>query len=106
MLLQVYQLLIKIFTTTFLHFKLYDAANKLKKLVIYEIKCLYGWSSKRYIPGTLGYTHCSIEDIGVLRLVKYYTLSDTTELAKSIEQILKYDKPVYLRLIEIIKFQL
>lgn len=92
----------KIFTTTFSPFQTLRCCEQIKVNLSYMKSnvCMVGLASGISL-GILGYTHCSIEDIGVLRSMPNITIispSDTTELAKSILQIIKHDKPVYLRL--------
>ena len=53
------------------------------------------------MQGPLGYTHCSIEDIGVLRsLPNIIILSpcDSLEVAKSVFAAAKTNAPVYIRI--------
>ena len=51
--------------------------------------------------GNLGFTHCCIEDIGVLRSIPnivIFSPSDSTELAKGLVEALKNKNSVYIRL--------
>ncbi|MCR4817532.1 MAG: transketolase family protein [Fretibacterium sp.] len=51
----------------------------------------------------LGNTHCSLEDAAILRAipnVAVVTPADCTEIIKSVEAAIRYDKAVYIRLIE------
>ena len=51
--------------------------------------------------GALGYTHCCIEDIGVLRSIPGITIispSDAFETVKAMEASLKSINPTYIRL--------
>ena len=51
--------------------------------------------------GSLGFTHASIEELGVLRSIPNLTIvspSDCLELAKTVEAALKLDKSCYIRL--------
>ena len=53
------------------------------------------------VLGDLGYTHCSIEDISVIRSIPGITIispADCTELVKALPQILASKNPIYLRL--------
>jgi transketolase len=62
--------------------------------------CLVGLASG-VVLGNLGYTHCSIEDMGILRSIPNITIlspADCTETAKAFESMLRYKGSVYLRL--------
>tara|TARA_E500000331_G_C17022685_1_gene611549 strand:- start:159 stop:788 length:630 start_codon:yes stop_codon:yes gene_type:complete len=51
--------------------------------------------------GTLGYTHCCIEDIGILRSIPGITIispADSLETVKALEAAVKSENPTYLRL--------
>ena len=51
--------------------------------------------------GTLGYTHCCIEDIGVLRSIPEINIvspADSLETVKALEAAVKSDKSTYIRL--------
>ena len=53
------------------------------------------------VLGTLGYTHCCIEDVGILRSIPGITIispSDSLETYKSLEKALKHPGPTYIRL--------
>ena len=53
------------------------------------------------VLGDLGYTHCSIEDIAVMRALPNMTIlspADCGETAKAVFAAAKYNKPVYIRL--------
>lgn len=92
----------KVFTTTFSPFQTLRCCEQIKVNLSYMKfdVCMVGLASGISL-GSLGYTHCSIEDVGVLRSMPNLTIiapCDTTELAKSVKEILTYNKPVYLRL--------
>ncbi len=92
----------KVFTTTFSPFQTLRCCEQIKVNLSYMRfdVCMVGLASGISL-GSLGYTHCSIEDVGALRSMPNLTIiapCDTTELAKSIKEILTYNKPVYLRL--------
>ena len=49
------------------------------------------------VLGTLGYTHCSIEDVSIMRSIPNITIispADCSEVYKAAFALLKYDKPV------------
>ena len=51
--------------------------------------------------GILGATHMAIEDVAIMRALPDITIispADCTEAAKCMEAVIKYDKPVYIRL--------
>ena len=51
--------------------------------------------------GTLGYTHCCIEDVGVLRSIPELEIispADSLETVKALEAAVNSDKSTYLRL--------
>ena len=53
------------------------------------------------VLGNLGYTHCSIEDIGVLRSIPNITIlspCDSFEVTKCLDAALEHDQSVYIRL--------
>jgi len=53
------------------------------------------------VLGNLGFTHCCIEDVGVLRSIPNLTIispSDSLETIKAVEASLKYDQSCYIRL--------
>jgi transketolase len=53
------------------------------------------------VLGTLGYTHCCIEDIGILRSIPGITIispADSLETVKALEAAVKLKNPSYLRL--------
>ena len=62
---------------------------------------MYGWLSQWSVLGNLGFTHCSIEDIGVLRSIPNIAIivpSDPYELYKVLNQSIEYKDSVYIRL--------
>lgn len=53
--------------------------------------------------GELGYTHCCIEDVSILKSIPniaVVTPADCMEVAKIVEAALAYDKSVYIRLLD------
>lgn len=91
-----------IFTTTFAPFQTMRCLE--------QIKINQGYMNKKIIMvglasglvlGALGYTHCCIEDVGVLRSIPNITIispADSFELAKALEAALSYDGSIYIRL--------
>ena len=62
--------------------------------------CMVGIASGLSL-GTLGFTHCCIEDIGVLRSIPGITIispADSLETVKALRAAVKSEKPSYLRL--------
>ncbi|OUS29682.1 transketolase [Gammaproteobacteria bacterium 45_16_T64] len=62
--------------------------------------CFVGLASG-VVLGKLGYTHCSIEDMAVMRAIPNITVlspADCGETAKAVEAALNHDGPVYIRL--------
>lgn len=52
--------------------------------------------------GELGFTHCTIEDVGVLRSIPniaIVTPADCTEVVKTVEAAISYEQSVYIRLL-------
>ena len=53
------------------------------------------------VLGNLGYTHCCIEDVGVLRSIPNLTIispSDSLETVKAIEASLTHEQSCYIRI--------
>lgn len=62
--------------------------------------CFVGLASG-VVLGTLGYTHCAIEDLAIMRAIPNITVlspADCGETAKAVEAALKHDQSVYIRL--------
>jgi len=62
--------------------------------------CMVGIASGLAL-GTLGYTHCCIEDVGILRSIPGITIispADSLETVKALEAAVKSENPSYLRL--------
>ncbi len=91
-----------VFTTTFSPFQTLRCCEQIKinlGYMNYNVK-MVGLASG-IILGTLGYTHCSIEDIGVLRSIPNLTIispADPYELVKLTRELINFDKPCYIRL--------
>ena len=88
-------------TTTFAPFQTMRCCEQIKVNSSYmKIKnCMVGIASG-LVLGTLGYTHCCIEDLSIMRSLPNITLlspSDSIETVKAIEAALSYDKSTYIR---------
>ncbi len=91
-----------VFTTTFAPFQTMRCLEQIKINQGYMKKkiVMVGLASG-LVLGTLGYTHCCIEDIGALRSIPNITIispADSFELAKTLEASLSYDGSIYIRL--------
>jgi transketolase len=88
--------------TTFSPFVTLRCLEQIKVLVSYN-KCpvkIVGLASG-VVLGDLGYTHCSIEDVAVVRAIPGITVvspADCASLVKLLPKILDYKKPIYFRL--------
>ena len=88
-------------TTTFAPFQTMRCCEQIKVNSSYmKIKnCMVGIASG-LVLGTLGYTHCCIEDLSIIRSLPNITLispSDSIETVKAIEAALNYNKSTYIR---------
>ena len=91
-----------VITTTFAPFQTMRCCEQIKVNLGYMGKkiCMVGIASGLAL-GTLGYTHCCIEDIGVLRSIPGITIispADSLETVKALEAAVKSEKPSYIRL--------
>ncbi len=91
-----------VITTTFSPFQTLRCLEQIKVNLGYMKNkvCFVGLASG-VVLGSLGYTHCSIEDIGVLRSIPNLAIvspADSTEVTKVIPAALKYKQSVYVRL--------
>ena len=62
--------------------------------------CMVGLASG-VVLGTLGYTHCSIEDMSIIRSIPGITIispADCTETVKATQAAIKHKNSIYLRL--------
>ena len=89
-------------TTTFSPFQVLRCAEQIKVNLGYMKHkiCLVGIASG-VVLGNLGYTHCSIEDVAVLKSIPNISIvspSDGTEVAKAIFAAVNHHQSVYLRL--------
>ena len=92
----------KVITTTFAPFQTARCCEQIKVNLGYmkQKVCMVGLASG-LVLGTLGYTHCSIEDIGILRSIPNLQIvspADSTETVKAVEAGLKSKKSTYIRL--------
>ncbi len=91
-----------VITTTFAPFQTIRCCEQIKVNLGYMNKkvCMVGIASG-LVLGTLGFTHCCIEDIGILRSVPGITIispSDSLETIKALEAAVKSNNPTYIRL--------
>ena len=91
-----------VITTTFAPFQTMRCCEQIKVNLGYMKQkiCMVGIASGlSLVP--LGYTHCCIEDVGILRSIPGITIispADSLETIKALEAAIKSDKPSYLRL--------
>lgn len=92
----------KVFTTTFSPFQTLRCCEQIKINLGYMKNSVFMFGlASGLVLGNLGYSHCSIEDIGVLRSIPNIDIvspADSFELTKCINYLISYDKPVYVRL--------
>ena len=91
-----------VFTTTFAPFQTMRCCEQIKVNLGYMKKKInmVGLASG-LVLGNLGYTHCCIEDISVIRSIPNIAIlspADCTETVKAIEASLSYKSSVYIRL--------
>ena len=89
-------------TTTFAPFQTIRCCEQIKVNFGYMKNkvCMVGLASG-LILGNLGFTHCCIEDVGILRTIPNITIispADSLETVKAFQAALKYDSSVYIRL--------
>lgn len=92
----------RVISTTFAPFQTLRCCEQIKVNLGYMKNkiCMIGLASG-LVLGNLGFTHCSIEDIGVIRSIPNITIvvpSDPFELFKLIEEVMNYEESVYIRL--------
>ena len=92
----------KVITTTFAPFQTMRCCEQIKVNLGYmkEKITMVGLASG-LVLGNLGFTHCCIEDIGVLRSIPNITIispADSVETIKSIEASLEHKETCYIRL--------
>ena len=91
-----------VITTTFAPFQTMRCCEQIKVNLGYmkQKVCMVGLASG-LVLGNLGYTHCCIEDVGVLRSIPNISIispADPGELAKALIASLKHKNSVYIRL--------
>jgi len=89
-------------TATFAPFQTMRCCEQIKVNLGYmkHKVCLVGLASG-VVLGTLGYTHCCIEDLAVMRAIPNMTVvspADCGETAKAAAAALEYDQSIYIRL--------
>ena len=89
-------------TTTFAPFQTIRCCEQIKiNLGYMEHKVTLVGLASGLALGNLGYTHCCIEDIGILRTIPNITIlspADSLETVKCLESSLKTNQSVYIRL--------
>jgi transketolase len=91
-----------VITTTFAPFQTMRCCEQIKVNLGYmnQKVCMVGIASGLAL-GTLGFTHCCIEDVGVLRSIPGLTIispSDSLETVKALQAAVKSKGPSYIRL--------
>ncbi len=91
-----------VFTTTFAPFQTARCLEQIKVNLGYmkQKVCMTGLASG-LVLGTLGYTHCSIEDVGVLRSIPNISIvspADSFETVKVLNSFFDYNQSIYIRL--------
>ena len=92
----------KVITTTFAPFQTMRCCEQIKVNLGYmqERVTMVGLASG-LVLGNLGFTHCCIEDIGVLRSIPNINIvspADSLETIKSVESSLKNKNSTYIRI--------
>ena len=91
-----------VITTTFAPFQAIRCCEQIKVNLGYMKQkiCMVGLASGLAL-GTLGYTHCCIEDVGILRSIPNLTIispADSSEAVKAVLASLEHKNSVYIRL--------
>ena len=91
-----------VITTTFAPFQTMRCCEQIKVNLGYmgQKICMVGIASGLAL-GTLGFTHCCIEDVGILRSIPGMTIispADSLETVKALAAAVKSENPCYLRL--------
>ena len=91
----------KVITTTFAPFQTMRCCEQIKVNLGYmkEKITMVGLASG-LVLGNLGFTHCCIEDVGVLRSIPNLTIispADSFETLKSVESSIKHNNSCYIR---------
>ena len=91
-----------VFTTTFAPFQTMRCCEQIKVNLGYmKEKIIMVGLASGLVLGNLGYTHCCIEDISIMRSIPNITVispSDTTETVKAIHAAIEHKNSVYIRL--------
>jgi transketolase len=93
---------VTVFTSTFAPFQTMRCCEQIKVNLGYmrHKVCMVGLASG-VVLGTLGYTHCCIEDVAVMRSIPGITVispADCTETMKTVLAAAKHHESVYIRL--------
>jgi len=91
----------KVITTTFAPFQTLRCLEQIKMASYMKQNIIMVGLCGGVSLANLGYSHCAIEDIGVLRSIPGLTIlqpADCTELVKMLDEIMTYNNPVYIRL--------
>ena len=92
----------KVVTTTFSPFQVLRCAEQIKVNLGYmKQKVTMVGLASGLVLGNLGYTHCSIEEMSIMRSIPNITVispSDSLETIKAVEQSFKHKNSVYIRL--------
>ena len=91
-----------VITTTFSPFQTLRCCEQIKVNLGYmkQNVCMVGIASG-LVLGNLGYSHCSIEDIGTLRSIPNLNIispADSLETIKSLYRVIETKQPTYIRL--------
>jgi transketolase len=91
-----------VITTTFAPFQTIRCCEQIKVNIGYMRQkiCMVGIASGLAL-GTLGFTHCCIEDVGILRTIpgiKIISPADSLETVKALEAAVKSEDSTYIRL--------
>ena len=88
--------------STFAPFQTMRCCEQIKVNLGYmQHKVLFTGLASGVVLGTLGYTHCCIEDLAIMRAIPNITVlspADCGETAKAVEAALEHHQSVYLRL--------
>ncbi len=92
----------KVFTTTFSPFQTLRCCEQIKVNLGYmKHNIVMVGLASGFVLGSLGFTHASIEDIGVMRSIPNINIvspADSLELVKTLEAVIDDDRPYYIRL--------
>lgn len=92
----------KVITTTFSPFQTLRCCEQIKVNLSYmKNKVIMVGLASGVVLGTLGYTHCSIEDVSIIRSIPNIDIispSDSLETAKALFASMESDRSCYIRL--------